>query len=98
MQPVALVWHPANRHPDESLFLELSEANIEMFRAWVGWASPCDWGLRQELLQEEAVRKERLMRMRASLAEEQRGNAERARRQDAARDRLYSLQVHTLQP
>ena len=34
-------------------------------------------------------------RMRASLAEEQRSNAERASRQDAARERLLSLQVRT---
>ncbi|CAL5226958.1 g9843 [Coccomyxa viridis] len=43
--------------------------------------------------QEEAARRERLVRMRASLAEEQRSNAERARRQDAARQRLLSLQT-----
>ena len=33
--------------------------------------------------------------MRASLAEEQRGNAERAGRQDSAMERLLSLQVGT---
>lgn len=46
-------------------------------------------------MQEEAARRERLLRVRASLAEEQRSNAERAGRHDAAKERLLELQVDT---
>ena len=44
-------------------------------------------------VQEEAARRERLLRARASLAEEQRGNAARLARQQTAGERLAAMQV-----
>ena len=44
-------------------------------------------------VQEEEARRERLARAHASLAEEQRGNAERSTRSANAKERLASLQV-----
>ena len=44
-------------------------------------------------MQEEAAHRERLLLARASLAEEQRGNAARAARREAASERLAAMQV-----
>ena len=52
-------------------------------------------------VQEEVARRERLLRARASLAEEQRGNAARATRREAAGERLAVMQVdssHCIEP
>ena len=44
-------------------------------------------------VQEEVARRERVLRARASLAEEQRSNTVRAARREAAGERLAAMQV-----